>query len=252
MRNLLLAFLILAASVASLPAQAQKTSKELFDYVQEARKLGLSDDQIKKNAIAAGWDQLTIDQTYAIVRVLNKESLGSTESARMQSIQTLPDGYRIGPGDALAIVVWKEPEASVPDVIVRADGKISIPLLKETHVAGFTPTELEKMLKEKLGKLITTPDVTVIPKQIRSMRIYMVGAVKREGPIPMTGPMTVLQAITEAGGLTDYAKKSKIYILRTESGKQTKLPFDYKAVLNGDRIEQNILLKPEDTVVVPN
>jgi polysaccharide export outer membrane protein len=245
-------FVILAAATVSLSAQAQKTSKELFEYVQEARKLGLSEEQIKKNAIAAGWDQLTLDQTYAIVRVLNKETLGSSETARMQSIQTLPDGYRIGPGDALAIAVWKEPEASVPDVVVRADGKISIPLLKEVHVAGFTPSELEAVLMEKFGRLITAPDVTVIPKQIRSMRIYMVGAVKREGPIPMAGPMTVLQALTEAGGLTDFAKKSKIYILRTENGKQTKLPFDYKAVLNGDKIEQNILLKPEDTVVVPN
>jgi polysaccharide export outer membrane protein len=252
MRNMVFSLTVLAFGIVSLSAQGTKTSKELFEYVQEARKLGLSDDQIRKNAVVAGWDQLTIDQTYAIVRTLNKETMGSAETARIQSIQTLPDGYRIGPGDSLAMVVWKEPEASVPETVVRADGKISVPLVKEIHVAGFTPSELEKVLMEKFERLIAAPDVTVVPKQIRSMRIYMVGAVKREGPIPMAGPMTVLQALTEAGGITDYAKKNKIYILRTENGRQMKLPFDYKAVLNGERIEQNILLKPEDTIVVPN
>lgn len=235
-----------------LSAQVQKSSKELFEYIQEAKKLGLSDDQIKKNAASAGWDPLIIDQTYAIVHVLNKEALGSGENARILSVQTLPDGYRIGPGDTLAIAVWKEPEASVPEVVVRADGKISLPLLKELYVAGMTPSDLEQVMVTRLTKFINTPDVSVIPKQIKSMRIFLVGAVKKEGPVPMVGPMTVLQAITEGGGLTDYAKKSKIYILRTENGKQLRLPFDYKAVLRGQKIEQNIVLKPEDTIVVPN
>lgn len=244
--------ILLTLGVNSLSAQKVKTSKELFDYIQEARKLGLKDEQIRENAAKAGWDPLAIDQTYAIVRALDRETLEGSERAHMRSVQTLPGGYRIGPGDVLAIVVWREPDASVPEVVVRADGKVSLPLIKEVHVAGLTPSELEQMLSAKLAKLINEPDVTVIPKQIRSMRVYLVGAVRREGPLPLMGPITVLQAITEAGGLTDYAKKDKIYILRNEGGKQIRLPFDYKAVLRGERIEQNILLQPEDTIVVPN
>ncbi len=235
-----------------LPAQGQKTSKELFEYINEARKLGLNDAQIQKNAVGAGWDQATIDQTYAIVRLLNKESMNAAEAARLRPFQSLPEGYRIGAGDHLQIVVWKEPEASVPDVVVRVDGKITMPLVKEVQVAGLTPSQLEAHLAERFGKLIDEPDVTVIPKMIQSMRIYLVGAVKKEGPIAMTGPMTVLQAITEGGGVTDYAKKKKIYILRNDSGRQVRLPFDYHAVLRGEKIEQNILLRPEDTIVVPN
>jgi polysaccharide export outer membrane protein len=162
-----------------------------------------------------------------------------------------PRGFVIGPGDVLQIDVWKEPEASIASVIVRSDGIISIPLAKEIVAAGFTPRELEQQLGTKLSKLIREAEVTVLVKEIHSERVYLIGAVRKEGPLVLQAPITVLQAIAEAGGLTDYAKRGSIYILRQENAKQTRIPFDYSAVIKGQRAEQNVMLRPGDTVVVP-
>ena len=160
------------------------------------------------------------------------------------------DDYLIGEGDVLQVSVWGEPAASVPSATVRTDGKISMPLIKEVRVAGLTPSEVEKYVQEQLSKIIRTPDVTVIIVQINSKKIYLTGAVKREGPLKFTYRMTVLQAISEAGGLTDYAKRKEIYVLHTENGRQYKLAFNYTAVLKGEHMEQNIQLSPGDTIVV--
>jgi len=159
--------------------------------------------------------------------------------------------YVIGAGDVLQIDVWKEPEASVASIAVRSDGVITVPLLRELPVAGMTTGELEKLLTEKYSKLIRDANVSVIVKEIHSEKIYLIGAVRKEGSIVMKSPLNVLQAIAESGGLTDYAKRSKIYILRGDRGHQERIPFDYEAVLKGQKIEQNIVLRPGDTVVVP-
>jgi polysaccharide export outer membrane protein len=164
----------------------------------------------------------------------------------------VPPGYRIGPGDVLQIAVWKEPDASVASVVVRADGKISVPLVKEVAVAGMTPAEAETMLAAKLSQFIHGADVTVVPKEIHSQKVYLLGGVKKEGPLILEAPTTVLQAITEAGGLTEEAKPKKIYVLRKENGQQVRFPFNYNAVIKGERMEQNIILRPEDLVVVPH
>ena len=172
--------------------------------------------------------------------------------ARGLSLPTvLPEAYRIGAGDVLQIAVWREPEASVPAAVVRVDGKISVPLIDEVDAAGYTPLELEKVLGDRFSKYIKNPVVTVIAATINSKRVYVVGGVKKEGPIPLVRPMTVLQALNEAGGLVDFARKRKIYVLRNENGKQVKLPFDYQTVLKGEHLEQNIELLPDDTIVVP-
>jgi len=163
-----------------------------------------------------------------------------------------PPGYRIGAGDTLEINVWKEPDASVQSVIVRPDGKITLPLVKEVDVLGLTPTELEKLLVAKLSNKIVQPDVTVVVREIRSKRVYLVGAVNKVGPVPLLSDLTVLQVLAEAGGLTEYAKKKKIYLMRTENGKQVKLPFNYDAVVKGEHMEQNIQVLPDDTIVVPH
>jgi polysaccharide export outer membrane protein len=165
---------------------------------------------------------------------------------------TADAGYRIGAGDVLQIDVWKEPEASVPTVVVRPDGKLTLPLIKEVDALGLTPSELEKVVAAKLGQLIKNADVTVVVKEIRSKRVYIVGAVNKIGPVALLSQMTILQALAEAGGLTDYAKKGKIYVLRSENGKQLKLSFDYGAVTKGEHMEQNITLHPDDTIVVPH
>lgn len=160
-------------------------------------------------------------------------------------------GFRLGPGDVLAINVWREPEASVASVVVRSDGVISLPLVKEVRAAGLTPTELEVELGKRLSRLIRDAEVSVIVKEVHSQRVYLIGAVGKQGPVDVSTPLTVLQAIAEGGGLTDYAKRSKIYILRKENGRETRLPFDYTAVIRGAHSEQNITLRPGDTVVVP-
>jgi polysaccharide export outer membrane protein len=165
----------------------------------------------------------------------------------------VPNEYRIGEGDIVQINVWGERDASVPAAVVRPDGMITVPLIKDVRVAGMTPAEAEKALTEQLLKQIKAADVTVIVNQINSKKIYVVGGgVKKEGPIPYTYRMTVMQALSEAGGLSDYAKRKKIYVLRTENGREFKLAFDYDAVLRGERMDLNIPLMPGDTLVVPN
>jgi polysaccharide export outer membrane protein len=165
----------------------------------------------------------------------------------------VPDEYRIGEGDVLGISVWGEPAASVAAVVVRPDGIISMPLIKDVRVAGMTPAEAEKTITDLLSKQIRAADVTVIVSEINSKKVFFVGGgVKKEGPLQYTYRMTIMQGISEAGGLTDYAKRKKIYVLRNENGRQYKLPFDYDAVLKGERMELNLPLLPGDTIVVPN
>ena len=160
--------------------------------------------------------------------------------------------YRIGAGDVLEVSVWNEPQASVQGVVVRPDGKISLPLLKDFTAIGLTPMELQQALTTKFDKLIRGADVTVVVREIHSKKVYLVGQIAKIGPMPLASDdTTILQAIAEAGGLTPYAKKSKIYVLRIENGKKVKLPFNYDAVVKGEHLDQNITLIPDDTIVVP-
>ena len=158
--------------------------------------------------------------------------------------------YVIGPEDGLDISVWKEPDVSRA-VPVRPDGKISLPLLNDIQAAGLTPMQLQAVVTEGLKKFFTGPQVTVIVTQINSRRIYVMGEVARPGAFPMLPNMTILQALSTAGGFSQYAKLSAIYLLRTENGRQVTYPFNYKEVIRGQKPEQNIALKPGDTIVVP-
>ena len=157
--------------------------------------------------------------------------------------------YVIGPEDVLQVTVWKEPTLSGP-VPVRPDGMISMVLLGDVKAAGLTPTQLSANLTTQYKKYIQDPLVTVLVQQVNSQRIFVVGEVGHVGAIALTPGMTPLQAIASAGGLTPYAHKKSIYILRGPQGKQEKIPFDYKAALRGDN-PQNVTLLPNDTVVVP-
>jgi polysaccharide export outer membrane protein len=161
-------------------------------------------------------------------------------------VQTPAPSYVIGQGDVLQIDVWMEPEASGA-VVVRPDGKISVPVIKEIVAEGLTPADLERQLTEKFSKLIVDANVTVVVREIHSARVYMLGEVRKEGSVAIQGPMTVLQAISEAGGLSEYAKRNSIYILRG----QTRIRFDYNGAIRGDHPEQNILLRPGDIIQVP-
>jgi len=159
-----------------------------------------------------------------------------------------PD-YVIGPEDVLHVAVWKEGDltATLP---VRPDGKISLPLLNDVVAAGLTPMQLADSLTEKLKKYVASPRVTVVVTQINSKRIYLVGEVGHTGASPMLPNMTVLQALSSAG-LTQFANTKKIYVMRTQNGKQIKMPVNYRKLVKGEMMEQNYLLQPGDTIVVP-
>jgi polysaccharide export outer membrane protein len=152
-------------------------------------------------------------------------------------------------GDVLRISVWKEPDFS-STVQVRTDGKISIPLLDEMPVVGDTPVELAAYLTERLRKYVEDPRVTVILSQARPPTIYMIGETGRHGPMALTPNMTVLQALITAG-LTTFARAKKIYILRAENGVEKKIHVNYKQLVKGKSMNQNILLEPGDMIVVP-
>ncbi len=167
-------------------------------------------------------------------------------------VPTVREDYRIGSGDLLKISVWKEPDASVPAVVVRPDGRISMPLVKEITVVGMTPGEVEQAIVKRLSKFIPSADVTVVVSAVNSKKVYVVGAVRQEGPLEYGFQMTVMQAITQAGGPNEYARRRKIYVLRTVNGKEYRVPFNYDEVIKGEKPEQNVPLLPDDVVVVPN
>jgi polysaccharide export outer membrane protein len=163
---------------------------------------------------------------------------------------TTDPGYIIGAQDMINIHVWKETDFS-GTFPVRPDGKISMPLLNDVQAAGFTPMQLSAELTKKLKQYVEEPRVTVIVTGMNSRRVYLMGQVGRPGAMPLHSDMTVLQALGAAGGPAQFANAKKIYILRVEEGKQVKLPFNYKEVIKGNNAEQNIVLKPGDTIVVP-
>ena len=158
--------------------------------------------------------------------------------------------YVIGEQDVLDISVWKEGEVT-RQVPVRPDGKISLPLISDVQAAGLTPMQLATVITERLRKYLADPQVTVTVLSINSRRIYLVGEVARAGAYPLLPNMTVLQALSTAGGFTQFANLKAIYVLRDENGKQVRYPFNYKDAIKGQKSEQNILLKPGDTIVVP-
>lgn len=172
----------------------------------------------------------------------------STEN--VPSAVALPPGYVIGESDILHISVWKEQELS-QTVVVRTDGNISLPLINEVRVSGMTPIQIQELIAEKLKSFINNPQVTVTVTDIRSKRAFITGEVLRPGGYSLNAQTSVLQLIAQAGGLTPFAKRDSIVVLRSENGKLTRMKFQYKEVVKGNKTEQNIALQPGDTVVVP-
>jgi polysaccharide export outer membrane protein len=180
----------------------------------------------------------------------------STEPSKAKGTPAAPspavaEEYMIGPDDLLAVNVWREPEIS-RNVLVRPDGRISLPLVGDLRASGRTPAQLQDDIKGQLLNYLSNPEVTVIVQEARSQKFNVLGEVEHPGSYPLTRSMTVLDAIAVAGGLRDFAKTRKIYVLRIKSdGSRTRLPFNYKAVIKGQSLSQNAELQPRDTVVVP-
>jgi len=159
--------------------------------------------------------------------------------------------YVIGPDDLLSIVFWREQQLSA-DVVVRPDGKISLPLLDDVQASGLTPKQLRDHLLAEARRYISEPVATVVVRQVNSRKVYITGLVARPGQYPLTASMTVLQLIATAGGLQDFAKAREIRIVRIENGKPVNLHFDYEELMKRpEKVAQNIELKPGDTIIVP-
>src|SRR5208282_1763234 len=171
-------------------------------------------------------------------------------SARAGDVEKSPPApsYVIAPEDTLHVFVWKEPEltATVP---VRSDGKISLPLVNDVQAAGLTPMELAASLTQKLEQFLTKPQVTVTVTAINSQKVFVIGEVARPGPMPLLPNMTALQALSTAGGPTQFADQKHAYVMRHEGGKDSTYPVNYRNLLRGDT-RGNIILKAGDTIVV--
>ncbi|MBV8895731.1 MAG: polysaccharide biosynthesis/export family protein [Acidobacteriaceae bacterium] len=154
--------------------------------------------------------------------------------------------YKIGAADVLNIKVWNEPEFSGP-VAVHQDGKITLPLVGDLQAGGKTPNEVQEIIADSLKTLVKKPLVTVTVQDVGSKRYYMDGLIARPGEYPLVVPTTILEAISKGGGLQDFANSKKIYILRGDK----RIYFNYKDVIHGKHMEQNIPLEPGDHIVVP-
>jgi polysaccharide export outer membrane protein len=172
-------------------------------------------------------------------------------AASTASTVTPPADYVIGPDDVLSIVFWRENDLSA-DVVVRPDGRISIPVINDVVAMGLTPEQLRLAITAAADRYIEEPNVSVVVKEIKSRRVFIMGQVSKAGPYALMVPTTVMQLIALAGGLNEFAKQDEITILRQEpGGNQTSLRFNYRDVMKRKNLRQNILLMPGDTVIVP-
>lgn len=168
-----------------------------------------------------------------------------------------PADYVIGPDDVLVVLFWREKDLSA-EVVVRPDGRITLPLLNDVHAAGLTPDQLRDKVNDLAKRFYEDPNATIVVKQINSRKVFITGQVNKPGAYALNDRMTVLQLIAMAGGLTEFAKSKDIVVMRNDSGgsiRPTGQPitfrFNYREVLDRRNLQQNIQLKPGDTVIVP-
>lgn len=174
----------------------------------------------------------------------------ASPASAASSVPALPPDYRIGPGDVLNVLFWRDTDLSA-EVTVRPDGRISLPLLNDIHAAGSTPDELRLRLMEAATRYIDQPNASVVVKEVNSRQVFITGLVSKPSAYPLIGSMNVLQLIALAGGLVEYAGKDKIQIIRVTGGKPEYFKFNYSEVMRQKNVGQNIELRPGDIVVVP-
>ena len=184
--------------------------------------------------------------------------IGVAHAASAQALMSAPaavvappsSDYTIGPDDVLTIVFWRHKDLS-GDVVVRPDGKVTLPLINDVQAATLTTDQLRLKLIEEAGQYVEDPNATVVVKQVNSKKVFITGNVQKAGTYPLTGPMSVVQLIALAGGLTEFADKKNISIVRNEGGKTVGYQFNYANVISRKNLKQNIELKSGDTVIVP-
>ncbi len=173
-----------------------------------------------------------------------------TGALGMATAQAADGEYLINPGDLLIVTVWKEPDLTM-DALVRPDGKFSFPLAGDIQASGHSVEEVRQEIKKRIDTYIPDAVVTVLMKETRGNVAYVVGKVTRPGPVPMVQNTTVMQALSYAGGTAQFAKLKDILVIRHAGGSQSALPFNYDAILDGEGLDQNMVLQPGDVVVVP-
>jgi polysaccharide export outer membrane protein len=175
-----------------------------------------------------------------------KAAKGAAETVATQP----PPGYVIGPDDVLRVVFWRDADMS-SEVVVRPDGMITLPLVNDIPAAGLTPAELGSRVTSASARFIETPNVSVIVKEINSRKVFVTGQVVKPGDYPLANSMTVVQALAMAGGLKDYADAKNILVMRKDQSRTNTFKFNYKDFSNRKHLEQDLELKPGDTIVVP-
>jgi polysaccharide export outer membrane protein len=179
-------------------------------------------------------------------------AIGGKPPAKPEVAIQLPSDYKIGVDDVLAVIFFNEKSLSA-DVAVRPDGKISLPLINDIQAEGLTTDELRLSVTKAAAKFVADePNVTVEVKQINSRRVFITGQVGKPGQYLMTAHMTVIQLIAVAGGMPEYADKDNIMVLRTENGLLKSYRVNYNEITQPKpkNLQQNIELKPGDTVVI--
>ena len=185
--------------------------------------------------------------TAAVPAAWGQPQRAPSRAAAAVPLPVPPPDYTIGPDDKLSIVFWKDTEIT-SDVVVRPDGRISLPLLNDVQAAGLTPDQLRERLLVAASKFIADPAATVVVKEINSRHVFITGSVEKPGSYPLKGPTTVLQLIATAGGLREFVGGKNIVVVRPGN---TRIKFNYQDVVGGKKLNQNIELRPGDTVIVP-
>ena len=178
-----------------------------------------------------------------------KQPQNGNATATTPAPVTLPRDYVIGVEDILSVVFWRDKELTA-EVVVRPDGKISLPMLNDIPAAGMTPEQLAEAIEKVAANFVRDPGTTVMVKGIHSRKVYVIGEVARPGTFPLASDMNVLQVIAQAGGLLEHANKGDITIVRNENGKERRYKFNYNDVVRGKNVAQNIRLLPGDTILV--
>jgi polysaccharide biosynthesis/export protein len=179
------------------------------------------------------------------------EKEASVKSTSPVQVPPDSDKYLIGPEDVLYIQVWKE-ELLSQTVMVRNDGKITLPLLDEVQAAGLTPLQLKEVLTQKLKQFVETPIVTVIVREAKSFKVYIGGQISRPGVYTLVEEISILQLVPLAGGFTQWANQRKILLIRKEGGQEKRYTINYKKIISGEDLSGNLIVKPGDTIIVPD
>ena len=203
---------------------------------------------MKKTLLPFFWAVLTI--IFIAPQIFAEDK--NTSAPKQKSLARVEDtSYKIGGGDILQVTTWREPDFSLEEILVRIDGKITLPLLDDIQAAGLTSLELKKDIQKKLKKFVDNPVVTVTVRSPASQKFYILGEVARTGEYALTKDLTVLQAFALAGGFTEWASKKEIILMRYEDGKDKIYRINYKDIMKGKDFSQNIHIKANDTIIVP-